>query len=66
MDQKNHIKSNRVKYLNTEIKYIDMKLKRYVSKINTIFILESFQEFIKVLNIIMSVWRLIQEELNQF
>ena len=43
--KKNHIKSNRVKYLNTEIKYIDMKLKRYVSKINTIF---HFGEFSRI------------------
>ncbi len=43
--KKNHIKSNRVKYINTEIKYIDMKLKRYVSKINTIF---HFGEFSRI------------------
>ena len=43
--KKSHQKSNRVKYLNTEIKYIDMKLKRYVSKINTIF---HFGEFSRI------------------
>ena len=32
---KNHIKSKRVKYLDSEIKYIDKKLKKYVSKKHT-------------------------------
>tara|TARA_B100001057_G_scaffold476480_1_gene544514 strand:- start:3167 stop:4054 length:888 start_codon:yes stop_codon:yes gene_type:complete len=43
--KENHIKSKRVKYLDSEIKYIDKKLKRYVSQINAVF---HFGEFSRI------------------
>ncbi len=43
--KENHIKSKRVKYLDSEIKYIDKKLKKYVSQINAVF---HFGEFSRI------------------
>ena len=50
--KKNHIKSSRVKYLNSKTENIDLKLKNYKNKIHSIFhfgefsrIYQSFKKF---------------------
>ena len=46
--KKNHIKSNRVKYIKGENQDITSLLDKYKKKSIQFFILENFQEFIKV------------------
>ena len=47
--KKNHIKNSRLKYLKGNTKNISKILNKYKKKYTQFFILESFQEYIKVL-----------------
>ena len=47
-NKKNHILNKRVSYLNGHTKNISKKLNKYKKKFIAFFILENFQEFIKV------------------
>ena len=50
--KKNHIKSSRVKYLKAETTNINKFYQNIKIKLNLFFILENFQEYIKVLKIL--------------
>jgi UDP-glucose 4-epimerase len=54
-NKKNHIKNDRVKYLNGDTIDISKYLKREKKEFTLFFILESLQEFIKVLKNLMNV-----------
>ena len=59
-NKRNHISNSRVKYLKGNTSDISKLLIKYQKKLNHCFILESLQEFIKVLKNLMNVINLIQ------
>ena len=64
--EKNHLKSNRVKYINCNTKDIGIKLSKYKKRFTQFFILVSSRGFIKALKILMNVMTQIPLAASQF
>ena len=65
-NKKNHISSNRVKYIKGHTLNIKKILKTYKKKLTQFFILENLQEFSKVLKNLMNVITQIQLDLRLY